>query len=228
MLLPARPSIPTPVAIGVFATASVVAIGLGIAGTGKAVVPGDVDISRLLQIRTGSAPDVLASVIHEFGSTTWAIRFLFLGTLLSVIARWWPVAFYFLTLAALRMAGGFLKPIFDSPRPTDELVQIAGTRDMDYGYPSGHALTAATLALGLSVLAWRYLPSRRLARLTVIVLVAGGLAVGWSRVQSGAHWATDVAGGFAFGIMNVAIATVVLNVLSGRNSPFRSARQRRR
>jgi undecaprenyl-diphosphatase len=79
------------------------------------------------------------------------------------------------------------------------------------GYPSGHALTAATLALGLSVIAWRHIPSRGLAIAVIVVLIGLGLLVGWARIWSGAHWPSDVVGGYLFGVATVAIGVILLN-----------------
>jgi undecaprenyl-diphosphatase len=97
------------------------------------------------------------------------------------------------------------KPIVDRQRPpaSIRLSTAAGA-----SFPSGHATqslaTYAALAIVVALLCRRG---------RVIGWVAAGLvvvAVGWSRVYLGMHWATDVASGWLFaGVWVVLMAMVV-------------------
>ena len=103
-----------------------------------------------------------------------------------------------------------LKAFFERVRPIDPLIHIGG-----YSFPSGHSFTAAALyGFGVYLLWSRRLGTRHLPVLLRVglttALVALILAVGTSRVYLGAHYVTDVIGGFilAAGWL-VAVVTLV-------------------
>ena len=91
-----------------------------------------------------------------------------------------------------------LKILVDRPRPTEDLVMI--WRDpAGMGFPSGHAATAMILFglvyyLAPIVVPWK--TGVQLLRLSSFMLI---LLIGISRVYLGAHWPSDVLGGFLVG-----------------------------
>jgi membrane-associated phospholipid phosphatase len=78
-------------------------------------------------------------------------------------------------------------------------------------FPSGHALQSLSTFLALALVAVFFLPRGRAGLLVVAGVLAAG--VGWSRVYLGVHWATDVAAGWLFAGVWVAI---VLWLVVGR------------
>jgi membrane-associated phospholipid phosphatase len=190
--------------------AAIMGVVLGMVAAGDNVLPGDIPVADAVQQLDGSLFEVLARIGNSIGSTLWAAAAILLAITVAAILRAWPEIIYLVTLLVLRLLGTLLKPLFNSPRPTDDLVLITGTHD-GTGFPSGHAFTAATMALGLAVLAWRHIPSRAMAGMTVTFLMVLIGLIGWARIWTGAHWPSDVLGGFAFGVAVVAVGVVVLN-----------------
>ena len=107
----------------------------------------------------------------------------------------------FLALAALaRGLSPLVKELVDRPRPSDSLVNVVYQLG-DPSFPSGHVL-GATLLYGFLIYCAEFcIPQRRLRRLvqSALVLVIG--LMGYARVQLGAHWPTDVLGGYALGLL---------------------------
>lgn len=212
-----RHAISTPVAIVCCIVALVAASALGVVAAGDNVLAWDLDITIAVQEIEGTVLDALTTFGNTVGATLTAAILISLALLAAAALRAWPQMAHLAILLVLRLAGTQLKPIFDSPRPTEDLVLVTGIHD-GTGYPSGHAMTGATMALGLAVLAWRHIPSRPLATAAVGLLVLVALVIGWARVYSGAHWPTDVLGGWLFGIAIVAVGIVFLNRLTATDA----------
>lgn len=218
MTIPELRPLPSPrFLLAILVVALAFGIGLGIVARGPNVLEVDVESTRAIQRMRGSAFPALADVGNLLGSTKWATVVIVIGLVGTALMRAKAELVFLAVLFALRMVGTQLKPVFASPRPTDDLVTIVGEWEGS-GYPSGHALTASTMALGLAVIAWRRIPSRGWAIGTIAVLGAAALVIGWARVWTGAHWATDVLGGYAFGTAIVASATLVLRWMSAREA----------
>ncbi len=102
---------------------------------------------------------------------------------------------------------------FAVPRPPSRLWL---TDASGYAFPSGHT-ASATIGYGLAAfLLARADPVRRpLYAVTAALLAA---AVGLSRVYLGVHWPSDVLGGWAFGVLWLALAATVAAALPRRVS----------
>lgn len=200
------------------ALALMIAVVTGFFAAGDSVLPGDVWMARTVQKTDGPVMQTLADIGNTVGITAWVATAMTLAIVVAAVLRAWTEVVFLTTLLVLRLAAAPLKALFESPRPTDDVVEIIGAFD-NYGFPSGHSLTGATLCLGMAVLAWRRIPSRQLAIVAVALLIGLMMLVGWARVWVGAHWPSDVIGGFAFGVVIVAIAMVVTDRLAGRRWP---------
>ena len=68
-----------------------------------------------------------------------------------------------------------------------------------HSYPSGHAVTAIVFYIGWATVVWGW-PLPRTMRLGVVAALAvWAMGIAWSRMALGAHYATDVLGGYLFG-----------------------------
>jgi len=122
-----------------------------------------------------------------------------------------------------------VKPLVGRLRPPapDRIVGIVGS----WSFPSGHA-TQAVAAWGMVALILAAGRSVRLKAALLLGALAIVLVVGATRVYLGAHWFTDVLGGYALGGMwlcvVVAGSLVVRSRETGKGPEARSERQRER
>ena len=115
--------------------------------------------------------------------------------------------FIAVVLAGSILLNGAMKLFFHRARPA---LPWAATPP-DYSFPSGHAMNSMALGLAITLVVWRLAGPRWGA----VSLVAALLVAGWiglSRIYLGAHYPTDVLGGFATAALWVGIVVGVFRV----------------
>lgn len=156
-----------------------------------------------LQATTTALPDPLWAGITLLGNGSM----LFACVALAWRQRpdWLMAGLCALPFATLWSRAG--KLLIVSPRPAGvlplEQLHVIGERLLNHSFPSGHTVSAFTVA-AIVLLGGR--PPRAVAALAL----AGALLVGLSRIAVGAHWPTDVlagaAGGWLAGTIGVELA----------------------
>lgn len=147
----------------------------------------------------------------------------FLGNPITVIVGMAALALYAykiqrlpLLMGAVAVVGvigvnSVLKEIFQRMRPNTEYV-----RNMfidSFSFPSGHSAAAAVGFGFLAYLAWKLLPSPWGIPVAILLCLLI-LLVGISRVYLGAHYPSDVLGGWLVGLVGLALIIIVIKPLS--------------
>jgi len=104
------------------------------------------------------------------------------------------------------------KAIFHRARPPHSLVY----HETSASYPSGHAVLAMTFWGILAYYTVLALPPSRTRSVFVTAIVLWILGIGWSRLALGAHYLSDVAGGYLLGLGFVSIVALVMRLLEAR------------
>ena len=172
--------------------------------------PEPVGIDRLaarVTVDLREAP--LTAVMRAFSflgsSPAIALQIAAIGGLVLLVRRdprpglWLLAAF----AGAWFLSNGF-KAILDRPRPDAGLVGSTGA-----AFPSGHATQGAAYFVMLALVLAAVLP-RPWRGPASVAAVSLGVLSGLSRIYLGVHWLTDVAGGFALGLMWLAVLVAVV------------------
>jgi undecaprenyl-diphosphatase len=117
---------------------------------------------------------------------------------------WRPGAMLAASLGGSTVLYNLFKRITERPRPP--AADAVGSYS-HWSFPSGHATQCMAFCAMLVVLAG--LDGRARLWLWVIAAAAVALSVGASRIYLGAHWVTDVLGGYALGGAWVSLLTAV-------------------
>jgi membrane-associated phospholipid phosphatase len=104
-------------------------------------------------------------------------------------------------VASWRISDTF-KVLFARPRPERWFVH----HETSFSYASGHATLALTFYGFWAYVAWKSALPVASRRAIVGLLTVWISAIGWSRLALGAHYATDVAGGYLLGAALLALA----------------------
>lgn len=119
--------------------------------------------------------------------------------------RW---ALLLVCVAALKVIGPLLKPLVMRARPEEPVAVWMPLST--YGFPSSHAL-GVMLVFGYAAIALEGAPLGRPLRRWLQAGCAGvTLLMGWARIYLGAHWPSDVLGGYSIGLTLLSATSVLL------------------
>ena len=141
----------------------------------------------------------IAAFISMWGRGVVLIAITLAAALFLYFHRRIRAALLLITVFGGRLLVELQKLIIDRARPgaNEHLEAVNST-----SFPSAHAansmITFVTIALLVPV-------GQRNRAIAVALAVVASLLTGWTRVALGVHWPTDVIGGWAFGLLWVAI-----------------------
>ena len=183
-----------PLVTGIGVLALGVALGVIIAARGNGALR--LDLAWMREVVEHRSPfwDVPARVMNVVGGTAFTTFVaVVLVVVLVLLRRRWTAVYVASAFVASNLVVQLLKLLLSRARPADILVSIQSG-----SFPSGHVANAATLAVVLAVIFWRWW-----------VIAAGAayvLLMALSRTYLGAHWVSDTVGGLLIG---AAVAVIV-------------------
>jgi undecaprenyl-diphosphatase len=165
----------------------------------------DLLVSQELQEDQSEILDLLMKSFSWLGTVYVAAGMVTTFALVFFIFKYFKEGFYILSSILSGGVSYVLKMLIDRPRPTTDFVRIV--QETHYqSFPSGHVLFYTAFFGSLIVIAL-YSNILKLSWKAVISLVCLGMIVlgAVSRIYLGAHWFTDVLGGFIVGVLFVMI-----------------------
>lgn len=175
------------------------------------LIDADLSVHNMMQGLRNAPGDEIMTIVTMLGDgfVMIAVGLAIVGWLLW--RREWRIAIAaFVTILAARLFVPLMKLWLQRPRP----LELSGLPEV-FSFPSGHT-TFATVTLGVfAVLATHGLRSWGKA----VVFAAVGIAVitiAYSRIYLGAHWMSDVLGGFLFGAAMIAAFGIAIEAVPSR------------
>jgi undecaprenyl-diphosphatase len=184
-------------------------IALGFAVSGRPV--GNLDQGEMLFAGHSIA---VAAFFTEAGTFPVYVGLCILTLVLGTWRRGWFGSALVIIGALLGAwaTSDLFKEFFRRSRPE----QWYALHETSFSYASGHATLSLVFYGTWMYLLWRTVPSTpwRNALLTFIGLWV--LAIGWSRLALGAHWPTDLLGGYLLGAAWLMLSMTAVDVLLAR------------
>jgi membrane-associated phospholipid phosphatase len=159
----------------------------------------DISITREIQEQRGWDPTLLMKFISVFGDLSGASISIAIASLLFFLTNRRREARFTLFVILPDLCNLLVKILVHRPRPSSDLVKVL-SKFAEYSFPSGHVvhyvvffgflLAVMVVDRTLSTF-WRI----AVALLSSFLI----LTISISRIYLGAHWATDVIGGYLFG-----------------------------
>ena len=192
------------------------AVGLSLVAAGDGVVPGDVAVAQAVQRAMLPAGRGLVEAVNWIGEA-YSGRIVLLLVFALILMRYRHRAEALLVAATLplRLLNGALKALVGSPRPTGDVVEVLERAD-GLGFPSGHASGAVLFYGALIAVAPCLFRSPTVCWVFRLACAAMIVLVGVSRVAVGAHWPSDVLGGYLWGGLLLALLLTIYRVILQR------------
>lgn len=155
------------------------------------------------------------SMIYQLNSSDFTFFMLIITNMASAVALIsLTILFYFLlkdkrdskyifiNLVAVFLLNQLLKIIFNRNRPINVLKIV---EEGGYSFPSAHSMVGIAFYGFLIYIVAKRIKNNKI-KIPLIILISGViLLIGISRIYLGAHYGTDVIGGFIFGIIYLCI-----------------------
>ena len=148
----------------------------------------------------------LLSLCYYAGDTESAGVITAIVIIFLLLKKWWQESLWFAvaTAGALYWVGIVFKPLFDKDRPPfDRDPSIHGA-----AFPSGHATGNTILYFFIAYLLASQYP--HLSRRFHLIAIGWLILMGLGSMRVGAHWPTDIVGGYCLGFLWLMVCMVLL------------------
>lgn len=187
------------IAFALYGTLGVAGVALAFGAHSAPFFPGDLELASAIQSSSPPFLQYLWSAINLLGERPMSLAILFLlAGGLWIVGQGREGGFFLLTLVPDVVNIG-LKDLVARPRPSPELISVLSPGASELSFPSGHVVHFMAFYGLLYFLAPRIIPNALLAGGLRFLAVALIVLVGPARVYAGAHWPSDVLGGYIMG-----------------------------
>jgi membrane-associated phospholipid phosphatase len=165
----------------------------------------DLEFSEELQEHQYPVLDLGMKLISWFGYMPYSLFMVLISALAFYLMKYKKEGLFILLTLCSGLVTAVMKLCINRPRPTQDLVRIVEKAGRQ-SFPSGHVLFYVVFFGFLILLMYHLKTLSRSLRITVsatsFFLI---FTIPLSRVYLGAHWFTDVLGGFLLGMVSLLI-----------------------
>ncbi|WP_186461850.1 phosphatase PAP2 family protein [Mucilaginibacter pallidiroseus] len=160
----------------------------------------DIEFSHYIQSRQNPVLDKIMYLISTPGYTPEAPIMIVATSLLFLLFKYKKAAGYTLLTALSGLLSTIVKALVNRPRPSKDIVRIVFETSQK-SFPSGHMMFYVIFFGFMIVLMFQLEGVAKWVRTVVIVISLFFIfTIPVSRIYLGAHWFTDVLGGFLLGL----------------------------
>lgn len=161
----------------------------------------DIQVSQFLQKHHSVFLDKLMLSISIFGELPWSLLLVVLIAVIFFILKYRRESYYILSILLSGLVILGVKNIISRPRPTAEYVRLVEVNRFQ-SFPSGHVMSYL-IFFGFMIVLMKTMKGINQQLRNFITYLSGVLIVTipFSRIYLGAHWFSDILGGFLLGLI---------------------------
>jgi undecaprenyl-diphosphatase len=161
------------------------------------IPPVDTATTAFLHGLANPTLDALMNAATFVGSSPVLTAVVALAVILLVVRRRRAeAAFLVIALVGTLVLNDMLKALVQRPRPGFDWAEVWP----ETSFPSGHSMNSFVVYLGIALIIWR-LERRQVGIVALVLAIVLIVSVGISRIYLGAHWLSDVVGGYLAGAL---------------------------
>ncbi|WP_457268314.1 phosphatase PAP2 family protein [Pedobacter sp. UYEF25] len=160
----------------------------------------DIAISNYLQQYHSNLLDNAMLAVSFFGELPYSLISVILAAIIFYLADFKREGYYTVSILSSGLVILVVKNLVNRPRPTALYVRLVGINRFQ-SFPSGHVLSY-TLFFGFLLILMFTLKGIQptIRKVLIAISIFYVVSIPFSRIYLGAHWFTDVLGGFLLGL----------------------------
>ena len=164
----------------------------------------DREFSEEIQEHQNPLLDVLMKLVSYPGYSPYSLILVAGTTLVFYLTRHKKEALFMFLTSVSGLISTIVKVLVNRPRPSEKLVRIV-LKTQQQSFPSGHVLFYVVFFGFLTLLMYMLKHINKTVRLVIVIInMLLIFTIPISRIYLGAHWFTDVLGGFLLGFLYLA------------------------
>ncbi|HEX5164207.1 MAG TPA: phosphatase PAP2 family protein [Thermomicrobiales bacterium] len=201
----------------IIAVSVALTIQLSIEASETATLSGDVAVSTWVQRTSLPGVGYLVEILNWIGQPIPLALLTGLVAVGLMSRRRYAEALLILPATGTHLVNAIIKNVVQSPRPTGQQVRIQD-HAAGFGFPSGHTMAIVVFCGVIAYLAWRLIDRKRYQYAVHAVVALAIVGIGFSRIYSGAHWPSDVLGGYLWGAFYTGVLVLLFHRLQPLNA----------
>lgn len=186
--------------------------------SGTELIPLNTVIERaVVHMRTPFLTTILVALTRLSDPFVLASAAALIAILSVMRNRPYEAVLFVVTIIVAVVSLTVLKNTFQVARPASQIIAESG-----WSFPSGHATMATVFFFMLTYCFIDQIKTPFRKTLLILSSILGVILVSFSRLYLGAHWALDILGGVALGLLSVSFTVLILSITFGDRRSLRN------